>query len=102
MDVIPKEPAEKLVKSKSFDAEPFKSTIIMIMETNSGKSFCMSSVYDVLQEKFIETGDMEKLPGNEQALSNYIHYLKSHDMINRESEHRRVYMFLILRPENRC
>lgn len=98
MDVIPKEPAEKLAKTKSFDAEPFKSTIIMIMETNSGKSFCMSSVYDVLQEKFIETGEMEKLPGNEQTLRNYIHYLESHDMINREPEHRRVYDYVFDTP----
>ena len=53
MDVIPDDPGAKLAKPKTFDAEPFRSTIIRILETNSGKSFCMSSVYDALEEKFI-------------------------------------------------
>lgn len=55
---------------------PSRPTIIRILETNSGKSFCMSSVYDVLEEKFIENGAYEKLPGNQQTLRNYAHYLE--------------------------
>ena len=60
MDVIPDDPGAKLAKPKTFDVEPFRSTIVRILEANSGKSFCMSSVYDVLEEKFIENGDYEK------------------------------------------
>ena len=55
-------PGAKLAKPKTFDVEPFRSTIVRILETNSGKSFCMSSVYDVLEEKFIENGDYENFP----------------------------------------
>ena len=94
MDVIPDDPGAKLAKPKSFDAEPFRSTIIRILETNSGKSFCMSSVYDVLEEKFIENGDYEKLPGNQQTLRNYIHYLEDSGQVNREPEHRRIYDYV--------
>ena len=67
MDIVPDDPGEKLAKTKTFDAEPFRSTILLILETNSGKSFCMSSVYDVLEEKFIENGTYDKLPGNVQS-----------------------------------
>ena len=63
MDVVPDDPGAKLAKLKTFDSEPFRSTILRILETNSGKSFCMSSVYDVLEEKFIENGLMTSSPG---------------------------------------
>lgn len=42
MHVVPDDPGEKLAKPKTFDAEPFRSTILRILETNSRKSFCMS------------------------------------------------------------
>ena len=98
MDVLPDDPGAKLAKPKTFDAEPFRSTIISILETNSGRSFCMSSVYDVLEEKFIENGDYEKLPGNQQTLRNYIHYLEDSGQINREPEHRRIYDYVFDTP----
>ena len=98
MDVIPDDPGANLAKPKTFDAEPFRSTIIRILETNSGKSFCMSSVYDVLEEKFIENGEYEKLPGNQQTLRNYIHYLEDSGQINREPEHRRIYDYVFDTP----
>lgn len=98
MDVLPDDPGAKLAKPKTFDAEPFRSTIIRILETNSGKTFCMSSVYDVLEEKFIENGDYEKLPGNQQTLRNYIHYLEDSGQINREPEHRRIYDYVFDTP----
>ena len=75
MDVVPENPGEKLSKDKAFDVSPFKETIIAIIESNSGGDFCISSVYDLLEEKFIENGELEKLPGNEQTLRNYVHYL---------------------------
>ena len=98
MDIVPDDPGEKLAKTKTFDAEPFRSTILRVLETNSGKSFCMSSVYDVLEEKFIENGTYDKLPGNEQTLRNYIHYLEDSGQVNRESEHRRVYDYVFDTP----
>ena len=75
MDVVPDNPGEKLAKDKAFDVEPFKATIIATIEANTDKDFCISSVYDLLEEKFIENGDYESLPGNEQTLRNYVHYL---------------------------
>lgn len=98
MDVLPDAPGAKLAKPKTFDAEPFRSTIIRILETNSGRSFCMSSVYDVLEEKFIENGAYEKLPGNQQTLRNYIHYLEDSGQIDREPEHRRIYDYVFDTP----
>lgn len=91
MDVIPDEPGEKLVKDKAFDVPPFREFIIATLESNSDKEFCMSSVYDVLCEKFIESGEFDSLPGNEQTLRNYIHYLEESGQINREPEHQRIY-----------
>ena len=91
MDVVPDNPGDKLAKDKAFDAEPFKSSIIAILEANSGKDFCVSSVYDLLEEKFIDSGEFEKLPGNEQTLRNYVHHLEESGQIDTGDEHRRIY-----------
>ncbi len=98
MDVLPDNPGSKLAKEKTFDAEPFRSAIIMILESNSGNDYCMSSVYDVLEEKFVENGGFEKLPGNEQTLRNYIHYLEDSGTVNHDPEHRRVYDYVFDTP----
>lgn len=50
----------------------------------------LSSVYDVLEDKFIENG-LEKLSGNEQTLRNYVHYLEESGQIDTGEEHRRIY-----------
>ena len=68
MDVVPDDPGEKLSKDKVFDVAPFREAVITILESNSRNDFCISSVYDVLSEKFIENGNFEELPGNEQTL----------------------------------
>lgn len=91
MDVIPENPGEKLAKDKAFDVEPFRSAILRILENNENKDYCMSSVYDVLQELFIENGEYEKLPGNEQTLRNYIHNLEESGQISRENDRKRIY-----------
>ena len=91
MDVVPEDPGIKLAKDKAFDVSPFKEAIIAILEANSRKDFCISSVYDVLEEKFIESGEFEILPGNEQTLRNYVHYLEESGQIEGGEEHRRVY-----------
>jgi hypothetical protein len=91
MDVIPDDPGKNLEKEKVFDVSPFREAIISILESNIQKDYHMSSVYDVLCEKFIENGTYTQLPGNEQTLRNYVHYLEQNGLINREPEHRRTY-----------
>ena len=91
MDVIPEDPGARLSKDKAFDVPPFKEAIIAVLESNNRKDYCISSVYDVLEEKFIENGDLEKLPGNEQTLRNYVHFLEETGQIDTGEEHRRVY-----------
>lgn len=48
MDVVPEDPGAKLSKDKVFDVPPFKEAILAILEDNSRKDFCISSVYDIL------------------------------------------------------
>lgn len=91
MDVLPADPGEKLAKDKAFDVSPFKETILDILKANAGRNFCMSSVYDVLCEKFIENGTYTVLPGNEQTLRNYVHYLEESGAISRDKDYRRTY-----------
>ena len=91
MDVVPDNPGAKLSKEKVFDVSPFREAIIAILEDNNRNDFCISSVYDVLEEKFIENGDYESLPGNEQTLRNYVHFLERSGLLDTSEEHRRVY-----------
>ena len=91
MDVVPENPSEKLAKEKAFDEEPFRSAILRILESNEEKDYCMSSVFDVLEELFIENGPYDRLPGNEQTLRNFIHHLEETGQITRDPERRRVY-----------
>ncbi len=91
MDVIPENPGVRLSKDKVFDVSPFRESIIAILEANSSKDYCISSVYDLLEEKFIENGDFKALPGNEQTLRNYVHYLENSGQIDKREEHRRIY-----------
>jgi len=92
MNAVPQEPGFKLAKDKAFDQEPFRSMVIEILRNNAANShMCISSVYDVLEEKFIENGHYESLPGNEQTLRNYVRYLKKHDIITAIPKNTRIY-----------
>jgi hypothetical protein len=51
----------------------------------------VSSVYDVLIEKFVENGDFECLPGNEQTLRNYVKYLIAKGIVVETPKNRRIY-----------
>ena len=78
MDVVPDNPGEKLEKPKAFDVEPFRSVIIEVLRNNEkNKSLCISSVYDVLEEKFIE--------------NNYVHYLKDNGIVAEVPKNQRIY-----------
>jgi hypothetical protein len=89
MDTVPDDPGENLRKDKVFDHEPTRSVIIEIV-TNNPRCYA-SSVFDVLTEKFIDSGMMATLPGNEQTLRNYIGYLKSSGIVESSPEHQRIY-----------
>lgn len=89
MDAAPDDSHAKVRKAHAFDEEPFRTEILCILEMNPG---CyMSSVYDVLTEKFVESGQYEILPGNEQTLRNYIRHLRESGQIAAKEEHRRLY-----------
>ena len=71
MDVIPDDPGVLLSKDKAFGQEPFHSAVIEVLRNNENNSrLCISSVYDVLEERFIENGEFDELPGNPQTLRN--------------------------------
>jgi len=89
MDCAPEDNHAKVRKPMAFDREPFRSEIIEIAERNPDAY--MSSIYDVLVEKFVEGDgyDYEKLPGNEQTLRNFIRRLKEEGEIAPPEENRR-------------
>lgn len=91
MNSIPENPKQSFVKDKVFDYEPFRSAIIEILRNNSGDKYCISSVYDVLEEKFIENGAREVLPGNQQTLRNYVRHLRENSIVEETPENRRIY-----------
>lgn len=91
MNALPEAPNQNLIKDKAFDHEPYRSSIIEILRNNNKNNYCVSSIYDVLVERFIENGTVVALPGNEQTLRNYIHYLNDSGIIEREPENKRIY-----------
>lgn len=92
MDVIPDNPGILLSKDKAFDQEPFHSAVIEVLRNNKNNSkLCISSVYDVLEERFIENGEFDELPGNPQTLRNYVRYLREHDIVDQTPKNTRIY-----------
>ena len=87
MDGAPDDNHAKVRKQMAFDCEPFRSEVIEIAERNPDAY--MSSIYDVLVEKFVEGGDYEELPGNEQTLRNFIRRLKEDGEIAPAGERKR-------------
>lgn len=89
MDAVPEDIRANYRKEMAFDSEPFKSAIIDIVANNPG---CYaSSIYDVLEERFLGSGEYESLPGNAQTLRNFIHRLKADGAIGLEPRKRRTY-----------
>jgi len=97
MDVMPEDPGANLVKDKVFDVEPWKSYILTILTNNPGKCYS-SSVFDVLEEKFVESGDYERLPGSERTLRTYIHYLVKSGQIEAAEKGGRIYDYVFDTP----
>lgn len=98
LNTVPDSPNKNLQKDKVFDHEPFRGTIIEILKNNSRSKYCISSVYDVLEEKFIENGTMKALPGNQQTLRNYIKYLREKGIVEDKPENRRIYDYVFDTP----
>jgi len=84
--------AEAYVKEKAFDDPHCKQLIIRTLEVN-GPEITISSVYDLLQEKLVESGVLKELPGNEQTLRNYCKYLKQEGLVvsDRRGKRSRTY-----------
>ncbi len=90
LDGVPEAARTVYAKDKAFDAAPFRDVIIKVM-TNSRGRCCVSSVYDLLTERFVESGQYAKLPGNEQTLRNYVKYLTAAGVIELEAKNSRIY-----------
>ena len=103
MDVLPDDPGAKLAKPKTFDAEPFRSTIIRILETNSGKTFCMSSVTMFWKKNSSKTETMRNFPGTNRRSGTTSIILRIPDRSTGSlSTAVSMIIFLTPRPENRC
>jgi hypothetical protein len=89
MDAIPHDVGSRLAKDKVFDHDPWKSAIIEILRNNP--EAYGSSVYDVLAERFVETGEYDCLPACVRTLRNYIGYLFESGQIEKLPENRRIY-----------
>jgi len=63
-------------KPRAFDHPLCNPIIIRTLKINSSnKLFTISSLYTLLKEKLVDTGQMNALPGNRQTLRNYCTYL---------------------------
>ena len=89
MDGVPEDLHARTAKEKAFDRPPFRDAIVEILENNP-KCY-MSSVYDVLIERYVDTGEFDSLPGNEQTLRNFIHFLEETGAVPEEKREGRRY-----------
>jgi hypothetical protein len=92
MDGIPDDFGAALKKDKAFDKEPFKGAISDILTANP--SCCVSSVYDVLEERFVESDQYVALPGNAQTLRNYVRHLKDSGAVRLDERGGRTYNYV--------
>ena len=92
MPVVQDTQKSSLVKPKVFDIDPFRSYIVNVLNRNLDNDyFTVSSLYDVLEEHFVESGEFEKLPGNQQTLRNYTAFLRESGAVSKEPDGSRVY-----------
>ena len=90
LEAVPEDPHAQYAKDKVFDHTPFREVIVEILR-NSKEKYCVSSVYDVLMEKYVDVGECEKQPGNEQTLRNYIKYLTDNNIVEALPKNQRIY-----------
>lgn len=87
MDAAPEDNHAKVGKQMAFDVQPFRDAVVEIVARNP--SCKMSSVYDVLVERYVDSGEFERLPGNEQALRHLVHKLEGEGAIPQPADTRR-------------
>lgn len=87
MDAAPEDNHAKVSKQMAFDVQPFRDAVVEIVARNPNCK--MSSVYDVLVEKYVDSGEFERLPGNEQTLRRFIHKLEDEGAIPQPADTRR-------------
>ncbi|MFA7019289.1 MAG: hypothetical protein WC239_09930 [Sphaerochaetaceae bacterium] len=80
-------------KERVFDTELYRTVILEILHRNNRK-LRISSIYDVLREKFVDTNFVNQLPGNEQTLRNYVHWLRGTGKAPAPESNDRVYQFV--------
>ena len=103
MDVLPDDPGAKLAKPKTFDAEPFRSTIIRILETNSGKRSVCHQFTMFWKKNSSKTETMRNFPGTNRRSGTTSIILRIPDRSTGSlSTAVSMIMFLTPRPENRC
>ena len=89
MGAVPEDLRASYAKDMVFDAEPYRSAIISILANNPG---CyVSSVFDVLEERFVSDGGQDSLPGNAQTLRNYVKFLKNSGAVDLSETRRRTH-----------
>lgn len=85
MEYIPDDPGHNLKKQKAFDQEPFRSTILNVLESAKDPKMCLSSLYDLLIETYVDSGQYKQLPGNDQTLRRYVAYLRENNILSSKS-----------------
>jgi|LSQX01.2.fsa_nt_gb hypothetical protein len=82
-------------KEKAFDHPKCRPIIIRTLEANKdNKSFRVSSLYDLLEELLVDTGEMEKLPGNQQTLRNYCSHLRRTGQVSEKTITARLFNYI--------
>lgn len=82
-------------KEKVFDDPRCKEIIIKTLEVNkSNKTFRISSLYDLLEEMLVDTGELESLPGNQQTLRNYCAHLRKTGQVEEAPITARLFNFI--------
>ena len=87
MDAAPEDNHAKVGKQMAFDVQPFRDAVVEIVARNP--SCKMSSVYDVLVERYVDSGEFERLPGNEQTPRHLVHKLEDEGAIPQPADTRR-------------
>jgi hypothetical protein len=90
MDEAESSQESPFAKDRVFDVEPYRTTIMEILKRNP-KNLKISSIYDVLEEQYVDTKMVVHLPGNEQTLRNYVRWLRGTGQVPQPENKGRIY-----------
>lgn len=93
MDETESSEESPFAKDRAFDTEPYRATIMEILKRNS-PDLKISSIYDVLEELYVDTRMVIQLPGNEQTLRNYVRWLRGTGQVPKPEKNGRIYEFV--------